>query len=87
MTVVSRYCGIPWTSLLGGPFSYLINHSAENKTSGGGLVWEVTSSIFKVIGNGLLLGFIEQILFVALFSFYIIFGSGQAVQNFHHLGQ
>lgn len=57
---MSRYCGIPWTSLLGGPFSYLANHSAENKARGSVLIWEVTSSVFKAIGNGLLLGLLSR---------------------------
>lgn len=66
-------------------FSYLVEQSVENMVRGGILVWEVVSSVFKATGNGLLLSFFELILYVSLF--YIVFGSGQGVHNFHHLGQ
>lgn len=68
---MSRYCSIPCTSLLRGFFSYLINHNVENKVKGDVLDWEIISSVFEAISNGLLLSLFEQISFVSLFSFIL----------------
>lgn len=53
--VMLSYCGIPWTNLLQGFFSYFVNRSVENRVRGGILVWEVVCCVPKAIGNKLLL--------------------------------
>ena len=66
-------------------FSYLVNHSVENRVRQGFLVWKVCH-VLKPLEMGFCSASLSRYC-LSLCFLLIVFGSGQGVYNSHHLGQ